>query len=94
MVVETLRPIADVGGEYKIKHATRRKAGKIPPAPSGCAKVASASSRIRVPDPQEVMGESREMMAAARDNRRFRCLEIRGRLRARRAGIESVRGNV
>ncbi len=26
MVIETSRPIADVGGEYKIKHATRRKA--------------------------------------------------------------------
>ena len=28
MVIETSRPIAGAGGEYKIKYATRRKAGK------------------------------------------------------------------
>jgi hypothetical protein len=28
MVIETSRLIADVRGEYKMKHATRRKAGE------------------------------------------------------------------
>ena len=38
------------------------------------------------------MGEYWEMTAAARDNRKFRCPEIRGRLRARRAGYRKPSG--